>query len=199
MDYSGLPYLIEPMRLEDIDEVIRIERASFPSPWSAYSYRYELLYNPVAYYFVVRWQGKGLWLPNPARWAEELAILGYGGFRLIAKEAHICTLAVRPSWRGLGIGELLLAIMLGKAVELGAEVATLEVRPSNIVAQNLYRKYGFELVGLRRFYYRDTGEDALLMSTERLTSATFQSRFRTLTRELKEKLIERLDEVLQRR
>lgn len=203
MDYTGLPYVVEPMQIRDIDAVMEIERASFPSPWPAYAYRHELLYNAISHYFVVRWRKEE---PSPLtglryipREKEKPSVLGYGGFRLMAGEAHISNLAVWSSWRGIGIGELLLTAMLDRAVELGAEVATLEVRISNTVAQNLYRKYGFGQVGLRRHYYRHSGEDALVMATERLTSVAFQSRFRALKQVLGEKLIQSLDKIPQMR
>lgn len=115
-------------------------------------------------------------------------IVGYGGFWLMAREAHIGTLAVKPEHRGRGIGELLLATMIERAVELGAEVMTLEVRVSNQVALNLYRKYGFTQVGLRRHYYSDNQEDALIMSAEPLTLPYFQARFRNLRARLSEEL-----------
>jgi len=107
---------------------------------------------------------------------------------MMVDEAHVSTIAVPPGWRRRGIGELLLVAMLDRAIELGAKIATLEVRVSNVTAQNLYRKYAFEQVGLRQRYYRDSGEDALIMSTERLTSATFQSHFQQLKQALWEKL-----------
>jgi ribosomal-protein-alanine N-acetyltransferase len=122
-------------------------------------------------------------------------ILGYGGFWLRAGEAHISTLAVRPNWRRRGIGELLLVTLLDRATELDAERATLEVRVSNVTAQSLYRKYGFQRVGLKHQYYRDQNEDALTMSTERLTSATFQGRFQRLKRALRERLARSLDKM----
>ena len=197
MDYSGLPYIVEPMQLSDVREVMEIERLSFPSPWSAYAYRYELLENRLSHYFVVRqWRAYRSPKPglldrlrrSPRARRSKSPILGYGGFWLLADECHISTIAVHPTYRGRGLGELLLVAMLDRAIELGAQVATLEVRASNIVAQNLYRKYGFRQVGLRRGYYRDRGEDALIMTTERLTSAAFQSRFQALKRALGEKL-----------
>lgn len=204
MDYSGLPYIVEPMRLSDVGEVMQIEKVSFPSPWSAYAYRYELLENKLSHYFVVRQRGMrqppkpGLLgrLRRSLRARESKSpILGYGGFWLMAEECHISTIAVHPTCRGRGIGGLLLVAMLDRAIELGAQVATLEVRASNIMAQNLYRKYGFEQVGLRRGYYRDRGEDALIMTTDRLTSAAFQSRFQALKRALREKLTRSLDKI----
>lgn len=202
MDYTGLPYVVEPMRLLDIGEVMEIEHDSFPSPWSARAYRHDLLENDLSHYFVVRQRS----LERPelsllARVRRSLgvgirpAILGYGGFWLMAGEAHISTIAVQPNWRRRGIGELLLVAMLDRATELGAEIATLEVRVSNVTARNLYHKYGFQQVGLRRRYYRDRDEDALIMSTERLTSATFQSHFQQLKQVLRERLTQSLDKI----
>jgi ribosomal-protein-alanine N-acetyltransferase len=195
MDYTGLPYVVEPMRLRDIKAVMEIEHDSFPSPWSARAYRHELLDNDLSHYFVVRQrQVEGAKLGLLARVRRSLrvgkrpSILGYGGFWLMASEAHISTIAVQPDWRRRGIGELLLVAMLDRATELEAEIATLEVRVSNVAAQKLYHKYGFQQVGLRRRYYRDRDEDALIMSTERLTSASFQSHFQQLKRALQEKL-----------
>ena len=110
-------------------------------------------------------------------------------------EAHISTIAMQPNWRRRGIGELLLAAMLDRATELEADMATLEVRVSNVTAQNLYHKYGFRQVGLRPRYYRDSNEDALIMSTERLTSANFQSHFQQLKRALWGRLTRSLDKI----
>jgi ribosomal-protein-alanine N-acetyltransferase len=202
MDYTGLPYVVEPMRLRDIKEVMEIEHISFPSPWSARAYRHELLDNDLSHYFVVRQRQMGR--PEPgllARIRRSLGvgkrppILGYGGFWLMASEAHISTIAVQPNWRRRGVGELLLVAMLDRATELEAEIVTLEVRVSNVTAQNLYHKYGFRRVGLKRHYYRERNEDALTMSTERLTSATFQSHFQQLKQALRERLTRSLDKI----
>jgi len=210
MNLNGLPYVIEPMQLRDVAEVMEIERLSFPSPWSARAYRYELQENNLSHYLVARPQrpltqkepgfGDG---PRRERLIERLRrslgmtappgvnILGYGGFWLMAGEAHISTIAVRPEWRRHGIGELLLVAMLELAVELGGDLATLEVRVSNVAAQSLYQKYGFAKMGLRPHYYSDRGEDALIMTTKHLTSAAFQSAFQRLKAELRQKLVER--------
>jgi ribosomal-protein-alanine N-acetyltransferase len=201
MNLDGLPYVIEPMQLRDVAEVMEIERMSFPSPWSARAYRYELQENNLSHYLVARPQRpldknepgfldrlqRSLGVAVP----PEVNILGYGGFWLLAGEAHISTIAVRPEWRRRGIGELLLVAMLEQAVELGGNLATLEVRVSNVAAQSLYQKYGFAKVGLRPRYYSDRGEDALIMSTKHLTSAAFQSGFQRLKAELRQKLVER--------
>lgn len=200
MDYTNLPYVVEPMQLRDIKEVMEIEHDSFPSPWSARAYRHELLDNDLSHYFVVRQRRiEGPELGLLARVRRSLgvgirpAILGYAGFWLMAGEAHISTIAVQPDWRRRGVGELLLVAMLDRATELEADIAALEVRVSNSTAQNLYRKYGFRRVGLKRHYYRDRDEDALTMSTERLTSAIFQSHFQQLKRVLWGRLTQDLD------
>jgi ribosomal-protein-alanine N-acetyltransferase len=201
MKLNGLPYVIEAMQLRDVAEVMEIERMSFPSPWSARAYRYELQENNLSHYLIARPQRplakkepgfldrlqRSLGVAVP----PEVNILGYGGFWLMVGEAHISTIAVRPEWRRRGIGELLLVAMLERAVELGGNLATLEVRVSNVAAQSLYGKYGFAKVGLRPHYYRDKGEDALIMTTKHLTSAAFQSGFQRLKAELRQKLVER--------
>jgi ribosomal-protein-alanine N-acetyltransferase len=201
MNLDGLPYVTEPMQLRDVAEVMEIERLSFPSPWSARAYRYELRENNLSHYFVAR-PRKPLAKKEPGFWdrlrrsfgiaaSSGVNILGYSGFWLAAGEAHISTIAVRPEWRRRGIGELLVVAMLERAVELGANLATLEVRVSNIAAQSLYQKYGFAKVGLHPHYYSDRGEDALIMKTKRLTSAAFQSGFQRLKADLGRKLVER--------
>jgi ribosomal-protein-alanine N-acetyltransferase len=216
MNLNGLPYVIEPMQLRDVDEVMEIERVSFSSPWSARAYRYDLQENNLSHYLVARpWRplaekkpglGAGrlreglverLQRSFGGAVPQEANILGYGGFWLMAGEAHISTIAVRPEWRRRGIGELVLVAMLEQAVELGADLASLEVRVSNVTAQSLYQKYGFAKVGLRPHYYSDRGEDALIMTTKRLTSAAFQSGFQRLKAELRQKLVERATPQLQ--
>lgn len=201
MNLDDLPYVIEPMQLRDVAEVMEIERVSFPSPWSARAYRYELQENNLSHYLIAR-PRQPLARKEPGflvklqrslgvATSPGVSILGYGGFWLMAGEAHISTIAVRPEWRRRGIGELVLVAMLERAVELGADLATLEVRVSNITAQSLYQKYGFAKVGLRPHYYSYRREDALIMTTKHLTNATFQSGFQYLKAELRQKLMER--------
>lgn len=177
---------IVPMVLEDIPRVLEIDQLSFPLPWSPTSYRYELTQNPNSHFWVAVATGAarpaaaaarpagGLVRLMPNRWfrapepaaAASRNLVAYGGFWFIIDEAHISTIAVHPDWRGRRVGERLLVGMLEKALDLGAVTATLEVRVSNDRAQSLYRKYHFEVVGRRKHYYRDNGEDALLMTAE---------------------------------
>lgn len=111
--------------------------------------------------------------PQPGSEEELRHIVGYAGLWLMVEEAHITTIAVHPRYRGRGIGELLLIRMIDTAREIGARWLTLEVRKSNHVAQALYHKYTFKEMGVRRRYYTDDGEDALVMWTEPLDSEVF--------------------------
>ena len=107
--------------------------------------------------------------------AEELEqIVGYAGMWMMVDDAHVTTIAVDPAYRGEGIGELLIVDLIDHASLLGASTVTLECRVSNAVAQALYRKYTFRNAGIRKRYYSDDGEDALIMTTEPLDSETFQ-------------------------
>jgi ribosomal-protein-alanine N-acetyltransferase len=107
---------------------------------------------------------------------------------MIAGEAHISVIAVTPSWRNQGLGELLLWSMLKQAMAMRAFEATLEVRVSNRVAQSLYQKYGFEKVGRRRRYYQDNGEDAWIMTVKDFGDRVYQTRLKGLGHALQERL-----------
>lgn len=174
--------VIENMTLDDVPEVMEIEHESFPLPWPSSAYRYELLENKLSHYLVSRLVGPlagqegALWayLKHSLGEGKDSIVIGYGGFWLLYDEVHISTLAVKSEWRRLGIGELLLLAMLGRALELKAELATLEVRVSNVSAQNLYHKYQFQMVGLRRRYYSDNNEDAFIMTVENIRSMKYR-------------------------
>jgi ribosomal-protein-alanine N-acetyltransferase len=174
MERPPIPYVVEDMSIADVKEVTALEKLVFPLPWSALAFEYELRHNPMAYFAVVRPR-----MPHHDG-EESPRVLGYAGFWLIVDEAHICTLGVHPDWRGRGLGELLLAHLIERAAEREAAVATLEVRASNLVAQNMYRKYGFVPTGLRKRYYSDNNEDALIMTTDVISSVSYQQRFQTL-------------------
>jgi len=147
---------VEPMGLEDVPDVHRIEAASFPMPWPDYAFRQELQTNRLAHSLVVR------------AGSETVA---YGGLWLLVDEAHITTFAVLPEWRRRGIGGWLMVALMDLALRLNARVMTLEVRLSNRPARDLYAHFGFKPVGVRPRYYSDNGEDALIMTTEVLTGA----------------------------
>jgi ribosomal-protein-alanine N-acetyltransferase len=112
--------------------------------------------------------------PSPALEAELRSIIGYAGLWLMTDEAHITTIAVDPDFQGNGIGELLVVALIDRARQIGARWLTLEVRVTNEVAQRLYEKYTFKEMGIRRHYYSDNGEDALVMWTDPIDSDSFQ-------------------------
>ena len=169
MGERSLPFVIRSMEERDIPAVMAIERVSFPSPWPESAYRYELRYATNSRFFVLQPfvggedRGRGNWLRSVVRRREPVPILGYAGLRFRADVAHLSTIAIHPEWRGRGLGIFLLLSILEEAVRKGARQVTLEVRPSNRVAQRLYAKIGFIYTGVRPGYYRD-GEDAWLMA-----------------------------------
>ena len=183
MSDGPIPYVVEPMRWDDIPAVMEIERESFPLPWSSYTYRHELTENKHSYYIVTRSRvpeaDRRVWWKRLLRLGA-LPIVGYGGFWLIADEAHFSTLAVDQNHRGKGLGELLLVHMIEQAMSMSAVMVTLEVRVSNHVAQNLYQKYGFVVTGTRLRYYRDNDEDAHIMTVERIASPEYRKKFADL-------------------
>ena len=120
---------------------------------------------------------------------EELrSIVGYAGIWVMTDEAHITTIASHPDVRGRGVGELLLVALIHRGIEVGARWMTLEVRASNSIAQTLYRKYTFKEMGVRRRYYSDNGEDALVMWTDALDSVTFLEALEQNERKLAQRL-----------
>lgn len=144
----GKTLKIVPMKKKHLPGVLKIEQVSFPTPWSKETYINEIRDNQLAHYYVCLLENK---------------VVGYTGMWLIIDEAHITTIAVDPDFRGNQLGKILLAELLARAIILGADKVTLEVRPSNQVAQGLYRRMGFIPAGLRKGYYSDTQEDAIIM------------------------------------
>lgn len=147
-----------PMREDDLDSVMVIDRLSFSLPWPENSYHHDLVRNPDALLWVAE-------INSPDNGSRVVGVIDVW---LILEEAHIATLAVHPDYRGRRIGSRLLIRVLGEAVNRGAHRAMLEVRASNQIAQALYKNYGFEVVNQRLRYYRDNNEDALLMNLDNL-------------------------------
>ena len=152
------PYRLRPMTPADVETVYQIDRLSFPSPARKGIFEHELDNNKIAHYQVL---------------TLKQLVIGFVGFWLIADEIHINTIAVHPHFRSRHLGELLLLDTLFEAYQCPASMVTLEVRQSNEVAQKLYGKYGFERVGERKKYYKDTGEDALIMTVPALDARYF--------------------------
>jgi [ribosomal protein S18]-alanine N-acetyltransferase len=205
-----VPYVIQPMQLEDVDDVSRVERQCFTTPWPASAYRREISENRLGSYVVLRWiddesnqtecessapaenNGPGGVLRAFSNLLRPLGvqertdrrrsgeIVGFAGMWLMFDEAHITTIGVIPTLRGFGLGEYLLAHTIEIAKERQAKRVTLEVRVSNVAAQALYRKYTFKEEGVRKRYYSDDGEDALIMWSDRIDEPVFMERFAQL-------------------
>jgi ribosomal-protein-alanine N-acetyltransferase len=181
-------YLTRPMTEADISQVADIEAESFPTTWPRTAYRRELN-NKLARYLVLVDRSHAPVVHQPRvqksffglrrRVAEDEMttndfIVGYVGVWFMVDEAHIVAIAVRESYRGQGLGELLLSRAMDLAMENQQDVVTLEVRRSNLVAQALYEKYRFLKVGVRRRYYSDNHEDAIIMSTPSIQHESFR-------------------------
>lgn len=205
---------IRPMVKKDIPQVTEIDREAFPTMWPPVNFNHELN-NRLAHYVVASDKDKvaenptptiklvpvrsflGIKWPFNSRPAGNIAapaeiieyILGFVGLWIMVDEAHIINIAVKESHRGQGIGELLLISAFDTAAKFKADVVTLEVRASNSLAQNLYTKYGFNKMGVRRAYYTDNKEDAFIMTTEKITTDSFKNRFQ----KLKESHFKKLD------
>jgi ribosomal-protein-alanine N-acetyltransferase len=198
-------YIVRGMQDKDIPQALEIDGEAFPTQWPRPSYTSfkQELRNRLACYIVVakpmegetethNSDNKGFFhklrrLFDQERFFGEDTtsspkeyIVGIAGFWIMVDEAHITTLATRNACRRQGIGERLLVQIIEMAAQLHADVVTLEARISNKQAQALYEKYEFQKVGVRRAYYTDNGEDAVIMTTDSLTSSAFQSRFQRL-------------------
>jgi [ribosomal protein S18]-alanine N-acetyltransferase len=192
---------------KDIPQVTTIDREAFPTMWPPVNFSHELS-NRLAHYIVACDGNKvvteppmqpaiklvpvrtflGLKWPFNQKSSPEVTapsdpveyITGFLGLWIMVDEAHIINIAVRETCRGHGIGELLLISSIDMAAKLEASMVTLEVRASNLIAQNLYTKYGFKKVGVRRGYYTDNKEDAFIMTTEIITTDAFKKQFQKL-------------------
>jgi ribosomal-protein-alanine N-acetyltransferase len=145
--------ILRKMTVEDIPAVIDLDKKSFSLPWPERSFRFELTDNPASRCWVAELDGK---------------VVGMIVVWLIVEEAHVATLAIDPEYRRQGIGKRLLAHALRHLIPDGARSSFLEVRASNVAAQEMYRKFGYEATGRRQRYYRDNDEDAILMNLESL-------------------------------
>lgn len=139
--------VIRPMTIDDVDGVFEVEKNCFEHYWSKGEFEKEMK-NDVARYLVADIDGK---------------IVGYVGIWFVAGEGHITNVAVHSDYRGQKIGDILIKHLVKICKDNNIFAITLEVRVSNIVAQNLYKKYGFKLAGIRKEYYSDNKEDAMIM------------------------------------
>ncbi len=190
---TEFPYSLRPMDWDDLDQVAAIEREAFPTLWPPTNYRKEMR-NRIAEHLVCVQEGEYLTVerkpgalgrlfrrnkpaPPPLR---RRSVAGFLGVWHMADEAHIVSIAVREEKRRLGLGELLLigAVELGMA--RGSQFVTLEARVSNEAAKALYLKYGFRETGVRKGYYSDNREDAVIMTTDALASGAYRALFERL-------------------
>ncbi len=133
----------------DLDGVLEVEGESFSNPWTRDMYVWELQNRSVCHIFIVR--------------TPECPVAGFCACWLVFDEVHINNVAIRPTYRGIGMGTALLRHVLAEGRRLGARRATLEVRASNIGARRLYERLGFYVAGTRRNYYTHPVEDALIL------------------------------------
>lgn len=149
--------VIRPMTFDDLDEVVKLERQCFGwGSWSKGAFGSELKRGDQSYFVI-------------ARIGETL--VGFAGWRQEHYEAHIANIAVHPKMRGRKIGEQLLRTLLEEALRRGLNMSLLEVRKSNLVAQNLYRKYGYRVISVRPAYYQFPLEDGLVMKLDDIKAA----------------------------
>ena len=198
-----MSYKIRYMRKDDLPQISKIDKEAFPTQWPPTNYRSELQ-NNLARYLVVYREGI-LVEPEPVSENKGLIerirlifgkksimtvskpqdlIVGFIGSWIMADELHITEIAVRESYRGQGIGHLMLIRMIEIGIKLKIQYSTLEVRLSNVTAQQLYTEFGFENVGFRKAYYSDNREDAVIMTTKIITSPEYEQKLEQLKKEL---------------
>lgn len=157
---SSFSVTISPMRPRHLRAVLEIERKVYPRPWSSRLFEDEL--------------GRSNRLYVVARVGP--TVVGYAGVLMIADDGHVATVAVDPTWQGHGVARRLVAELVRGALLLGANQLTLEVRVSNLVAQSVYRHFGFAPAGARKGYYADDGEDALVMWAHGVAEPEYRQR-----------------------
>lgn len=200
-------YFVRPMIADDIPQVGAIDREAFPTEWPPPSFKRELASSMVRYLVAYdQSQGAGpeaaglaprksMWESMVARLRQTVSrnhsspqgsagerrlVVGYASIWIMVDESHLTSIAVRKSHQRQGIGELLLLAIIRLSAQMKAEVVTLEARASNHTAQALYAKYGFKTVGIRRRYYTDNSEDAVIMTTDKIRTPAYQALLREL-------------------
>lgn len=194
MTTTRSPYVLRPMTVADLPQIAEVEADSFPTAWPSSAYKRELQNNNLARYLVVvrqdaparRRRGpQGLLSAIRSRFGGPSAppedyVVGFIGIWFMVDETHIVTVAVRESERRKGVGELLLLAAFDLSREKGVPALTLECRVSNTAAQALYEKYGFQRLGIRKRYYTDNNEDALIMTTPSIDEPDYAARIEEL-------------------
>lgn len=164
------PIIVELTRLRrrHLRKVLAIEARVYPRPWSMSLFLSELAQKSTRTYLVARHDGD---------------VIGYAGMMFTGKEAHVTNIAVDPDFHGRKVGSRLLLTLVTEALARGADNISLEVRVSNGAAQSMYRKFGFNVAGVRKGYYIETNEDALLMVVENALSTEYRLRLQRIRAE----------------
>lgn len=157
--------VISPMRRRHLRAVTRIEEAANPRPWSLNLFLSELRYTESRVYLVAR---------------QGIEIVGYAGLMLVAGDGHVTNVAVAEEARRRKVATRLMVVLARRALAEGAQALTLEVRVSNTGAQELYRRFGFAPAGIRKNYYADSNEDALIMWATDIDTADYRQRLRDI-------------------
>ncbi|HEX8930242.1 MAG TPA: ribosomal protein S18-alanine N-acetyltransferase [Actinomycetota bacterium] len=173
LDDPRLPLAIElvPMRRRHIPQVLDIERQVYPRPWTMTLFLSEIVQRSTRFYIVARAHRK---------------VVGYAGLMVFGDEAHVTNIAVDPEVHRRKVASRLLFALVNEARRRGATACTLEVRVANHRAQSLYHQFGFAPVGIRKNYYSETGEDALIMWAEGLQTPAYGGRLEQLARRIPE-------------
>ena len=166
--------VLELMREADVTTVQEIEREIFATPWPRNAYYRELASRSSAHYVVLRVEGP-VDAPAPFRAPEmDPSIAGYGGMWRMYDEAHVTTIGVRRDLQHRGYGRIVFAGLVQAGYDMGAKWVTLEVRTSNDHAMQMYEGFGFKVIGRRKGYYTDNGEDAIVMWSDSIHSPRFR-------------------------
>ena len=158
-----------PLRRRHLRSVLRIEAQVYPRPWTLTLFMSELNLRTSRYYIAAR---------------VGTSVVGYAGLMYAADEAHVTNIAVDPAWHRNHIGSRLLLNLARTAPRLGARHLTLEVRVSNVAAQTLYSRFGFRTEGLRKNYYAESNEDALIMWARDIDTPDYAERLATIESEI---------------
>jgi ribosomal-protein-alanine N-acetyltransferase len=170
VDRGNVPDIeLTRMRRRHLRKVLSIESRVYPRPWSASLFLAELSQRGSRTYLVARSAGE---------------VVGYCGMMYLGREAHVTNIAVDPDFHGRKVGTRLLLALVTEAIARGANTISLEVRVSNKVAQTMYEKFGFSAVGVRRGYYIETHEDALVMVVHEADSTDFRLRLQGIRQEV---------------
>ena len=167
---NSLPLVeLTRMRRRHLRNILKIEARVYPRPWSGSLFLSELAQKATRSYIVAKHEGE---------------VVGYAGMMFTGPEAHVTNIAVDPDYHSLKVGSRLLLKLCNEAIARGADTISLEVRVSNVVAQSMYEKFGFSGVGVRRGYYIETNEDALVMEVREARSTDYRLRLRDIRDEI---------------